>query len=633
MPLRAGKTYGIPGRGVVSTKRKTYSGKGKGPAGTRKVKAPTAATTPTVTTPPAGQVTTQNFASPRAASQARRQARSSQRRVKRIERLQAQAEGFHRRTQQRVSERLPQPSAAALRKRDASISPKTVISSKPLGGTRPKDPSRQARSEAPPSYKPPKFQGGTVVASKPLSGAVDRMVHERPLGYKPSKFKGAKTAGAPSYRELIKADKAGKLRANRKGYVTTPAVRKVSGALKRLESKAKQSDAPLPGLTAQQSKVARTVLRRGVKVGATRKERLAAAETGLVESHFENLPSGDADSEGWRQERTSIYGTGPTGPRNVKRSADRFYKELRTDPGAATAPTAGLAAQAAQGSTFPQRYDERKPEANAIVKAFERGGLSKADQRRLLVARSKARGLGLKTVAPTVGPPPKQVVTRFKAIKKAAAALTSRHIPYVWGGGHGSIESAPSGLDCSGAVSWVLNKAGILKTPLTSGSMGEVLKPGPGAVTVFYNAEHTFMKIGNEYWGTSVGDSGAGGLGPHPAPSVDYLAQYNVGHVPGLGKKQALQLGFSPTASESFPGMTISSSGTTATINPDAGSTQEKAGFSKSPIKLTQAQKAHRTLKKLEQVGAGLSEKPSEGSESKASVLTGLERAYGKKAV
>lgn len=596
MPLRAGNTYVIPGRGVVNTKRKTYSGKGKRPAGTRKVKAPTAATTPTVTTSPSGQVTSQNFASPRAASQAKRQVRSSERRVRRIERQQAAVLGFHRRTQQRASDRLPQPSTSSLRKREASIATKAVISSR-LGG-----------------------QSGLATPRSPA--------------YKPPKFQGAETAGTPSPKELRSAQRSGTLRENARGYVTTPAVRKTAGTLKRLESRARRSNGPLPGLTPQQSKVARTVLRRGVKADATRRELLAAAETGLVEApNFENPAGGDADSEGWRQERTSIYGTGPTGPRNVKRSADRFFEEIRTDPGAATAPTAGAAAQAAQGSAYPERYDERKPEANAIVKAFERGGLKPAQQRKLAQTQVKARKLGLKVSdASSLGPAPKQIVTRFKAIKKAAAALTSRHIPYVWGGGHGSIESAPSGLDCSGAVSWVLNKAGILKTPLTSGSMGEVLKPGPGAVTVFYNGEHTFMKIGNEYWGTSVGDSGAGGLGPHPAPSASYLAQYNVGHVPGLGKKQALQLGFSPTASESFPGMTISSSGTTATINPDAGSTQEKAGFSKSPIKLTQAQKAHRTLKKLEQVGAGLSEKPSEGSESKASILQQLEATYGKKA-
>jgi cell wall-associated NlpC family hydrolase len=576
-PTRKGTT-------TYSPKTRSYSGTGTKPKGAKIRRTPTTV----VTTSPTGKVTTSGFSTPHAAVQAKQRSQAARRRVSRIEAQQASALGFHRRTQQRASEatqRVPESYAK--------------LASLGVAGSGPKVRGTQALT---PSYKPPKFQG-------------------------------AKTAGTPSLKELQVADKQGKIRLNKRGYVTTPAVRRVSSSLKRLEAKARQSNGPLPGLTPQESHVARTVLRRGVKTDATKKELLAAAETGLVEApNFENPAGGDADSEGWRQERTSIYGMGPQGPRNVKASADRFYKEIRADPGASTAPTAGMAAQAAQGSAFPERYDEVKPEANAIVKAFQRGGLKPKQQATLEKTRARARVLGLRTADVGQGPAPKQVVTRFKAIKAAAGALTKRHIPYVWGGGHGSIESAPTGLDCSGAVSWVLNKAGILKTPLTSGSMGEVLKPGPGAVTVFYNAGHTFMKIGNEYWGTSVGDSGSGGLGPHPAPSQSYLAQYNVGHVPGLGKKQALQLGFSPTASESFPGMTLSASGTTATVDPSATATRDKPGFSKSPIKLTPNQKAHRTLKKLEQVGAGLSEKPSEGSESKASVLKQLEATYGKKA-
>lgn len=588
MPLRTGNTYVIPGRGVVNTKKKTFSGKGRAPGGTKKVKAPTLAETPTVTSSHGRIISTSGFSSPQAAFQAKRQARSSQRRVRRIEAQQASALGFHRRTQQRASETAPR-------------TPESHVKLASLG-------KMATQERAPTSHLP---------------------------SYKPPKFQGAKTAGTPTLQELQSAKQSGSLRTNTQGYVTTPAVRKTAGTLKRLETKARRSNSPLPGLTAQQSKVARTVLRRGVKAHVRRKDLLSAAETGLVEApNFENPAGGTADSEGWRQERTSIYGTGPQGPRNVNASAGRFFKELRTDPGAATASTAGMAAQAAQGSAYPERYDEVKPQANAIVKAFERGGLKPAQQRKLAQTQVKAQKLGLSVSgASQVGPAPKKVVTRFKVIKAAAGALTKRHIPYVWGGGHGSIESAPSGLDCSGAVSWVLNKAGVLKTPLTSGSMGSVLKPGPGVVTVFYNADHTFMKIGNEYWGTSVGDSGAGGLGPHPAPSASYLAQYSVGHVPGLGKKQALQLGFSPAASESFPGMTLSASGTTATVDPSATATRDKPGFSRSPIRLTPSQKAHRTLKKLEQVGAGLSEKPSEGPESKASILAGLERKYGKAAV
>lgn len=193
--------------------------------------------------------------------------------------------------------------------------------------------------------------------------------------------------------------------------------------------------------------------------------------------------------------------------------------------------------------------------------------------------------------APMVHASPQQV-SRFKAVKSAASKLTSGHIPYVWGGGHGGFTNPKGGLDCSGAVSAVLHSAGVLKTPLTSGAMGSVLKPGPGAVTVYYNDGHTFMKIGDKYWGTSVGDSGSGGLGPHPNPSGSYLSQYNVGHVPGLGKQVATALGIKLTGGGSAVSSSSSSGGgggggTTAHFG--GGAVKGAPGFSDKPIKALSA--------------------------------------------
>lgn len=613
MPFVAGRLGRSPvsyptrkGTTTYNPKTRSYSGPGTKPKGAKIRRTPATV----VTTSPSGHITTSGFSSPRAAAQAKQRSRAVSRRVSRIERQQAAALGFHRRTQQRASERPPQPSAAALRKRDAPISTKTVISSK-AGG-------RSAEVRA--SLAPP-----------------------RPPSYKPPKFQGVKTAGTPSLKELQVADKQGKIRLNKAGFVTTPKIRRVSSSLKRAEKKAAHATPQIHGLRTRAQEEFAEEFSRHSKVPPK-----LAGEWTLQES------GGSSAGAGGQAGRHNQLGVGyPAHPTSFSESP--YFNTTAKRAGRASAKwlegkIGGAygykAAPSITGISKLAKAHAPESEIRAYIEGPSAWGTGHIAQsgisvtpgnpkalQRLRHAQLKARKLGLKVSdASSLGPAPKQVVTRFKAIKKAAAALSSRHIPYVWGGGHGSIESAPTGLDCSGAVSWVLNKAGILRTPLTSGSMGEVLKPGPGAVTVFYNPEHTFMKIGDEYWGTSVGDSGAGGLGPHPAPSASYLAQYNVGHVPGLGKKQALQLGFSPTASESFPGMTISSSGTTATINPDAGSTQEKAGFSKSPIKLTRAQKAHRTLKKLEQVGAGLSEKPSEGSESKANVLRDLERTYGKKA-
>ena len=442
---------------------------------------------------------------------------------------------------------------------------------------------------------------------------------------KPKTFQGHPTAGTPTLKSLRSAASSGTLKLNKAGFQTTPQVRKVASDVKQLRSKAVKAG-PLPGLGPEESRVARKVLKTGAKLGATKKEKLAAAETGLVESGFKNLSYGDADSAGWRQERSMYY----PNPTNVKASAKRFFTETKTDTGGGRGrgETAGQLAQTVQASAFPERYDEHKPEAAAILHAFNKGTLKPAQQKKLQQAQQKAKGLGLTNLmasaSKNVGPAPKKVVTRFKAAKQAMKEVQG--LPYVWGGGHGSPTSSPTGggLDCSGAVGYVLNKIHAMKGSATSGDMGRFLKPGPGLLTVFYNGEHTFLRLGNEYWGTSVGDSGAGGLGPHPTPSASYLASYNVGHVPGMGKKQLLQMGFKAQASQSFPGMTLSSSGTSATINPGAGATQSKPGFSKQPIQLTPRQKYHRITKKLEKVGIG----GEPATEEISPTLKALERKY-----
>lgn len=198
------------------------------------------------------------------------------------------------------------------------------------------------------------------------------------------------------------------------------------------------------------------------------------------------------------------------------------------------------------------------------------------------------------------GPPPKKVVKRFKAIKTLAAEIAKQHIPYVYGGGHnGGMPDPSEGLDCSSSTVYLFRRAGVKVPNITSGQFGNYFPTGPGAVTIFYNPTHVFLRIGNEYWGTSAGDNGHGGLGPHPAPSKAYLAQYSVAHVPGLGKKQALELGFHDLAggsegAPSFPGITFSNGGTTATITEGEGTKVGKPGFSSKPIQLTPLQRYNR---------------------------------------
>jgi hypothetical protein len=67
--------------------------------------------------------------------------------------------------------------------------------------------------------------------------------------------------------------------------------------------------------------VIQEILRQGRR--QPRKYVKAALETGKVESGFRNLPGGDADSQGWRQERASLY----SNPTNLRASVARFFRE------------------------------------------------------------------------------------------------------------------------------------------------------------------------------------------------------------------------------------------------------------------------------------------------------------------
>jgi cell wall-associated NlpC family hydrolase len=65
---------------------------------------------------------------------------------------------------------------------------------------------------------------------------------------------------------------------------------------------------------------------------------------------------------------------------------------------------------------------------------------------------------------------------------------------YKWGGGREQLED--TGYDCSGAVSYVLIKAGLLKSPLSSTGFTKYGTAGPGRwVTVYAKKGHVFIKI------------------------------------------------------------------------------------------------------------------------------------------
>jgi hypothetical protein len=99
-------------------------------------------------------------------------------------------------------------------------------------------------------------------------------------------------------------------------------------------------------------------------------------------------------------------------------------------------------------------------------------------------------------------------------VKKAIwAGDQIRLKPYAVGGGHGKWKD--SAYDCSGAVSYVLHAAGLLKVSEDSGEMESWGSRGLGQwITVYTNPGHAFVEIAGIRLDTSrEGD-------PHPAPGT-----------------------------------------------------------------------------------------------------------------
>lgn len=119
------------------------------------------------------------------------------------------------------------------------------------------------------------------------------------------------------------------------------------------------------------------------------------------------------------------------------------------------------------------------------------------------------------------------------AVARAVAAANElQGKPYVWGGGHRTLNDR--GYDCSGSVSYVLHKAGLLRAPLTSKSFQSFGAPGPGRfITIYVSGNHVFMSICGLRFDTS--DYGANrGDGPKWRPTARSFSGFQVRHIPGL---------------------------------------------------------------------------------------------------
>ena len=103
--------------------------------------------------------------------------------------------------------------------------------------------------------------------------------------------------------------------------------------------------------------------------------------------------------------------------------------------------------------------------------------------------------------------------------------------PYILGGGHRRLEDV--GYDCSGSVSYVLIKAGLLHEVLNSARMEDYGQPGPGRyVTIWVKpGHHVFMTICGLRLDTSGGSVAEG---PRWRTTARSVQGFTPRHPPGL---------------------------------------------------------------------------------------------------
>jgi hypothetical protein len=120
--------------------------------------------------------------------------------------------------------------------------------------------------------------------------------------------------------------------------------------------------------------------------------------------------------------------------------------------------------------------------------------------------------------------------TAPKRVKRAIAAANriTRH-PYRYGGGHATFKD--TAYDCSGAVSYVLHGARVLRHPRDSTGFTSYGQSGKGRwISVYANAGHAYMVVA----GLRFDTSGNGEDGPRWRPEPRSGSAYTVRHPPNM---------------------------------------------------------------------------------------------------
>jgi peptidoglycan hydrolase-like protein with peptidoglycan-binding domain len=100
--------------------------------------------------------------------------------------------------------------------------------------------------------------------------------------------------------------------------------------------------------------------------------------------------------------------------------------------------------------------------------------------------------------------------------------------PYVYGGGHGSFQSA--GYDCSGSVSYALHGGGLLSSPEDSTALESYGEAGPGQhITIYANSEHAFMVVDGKRFDTVAQQEGGSRWSSSMTSTSSYVARHPAG--------------------------------------------------------------------------------------------------------
>lgn len=206
------------------------------------------------------------------------------------------------------------------------------------------------------------------------------------------------------------------------------------------------SGSPLPDgstLNAQQFANASIIVAVAQQMGATTRGAVDAVTASFTESRLVNVPGGDQDSLGLFQQRPSQGWGTPAQILDPIFATTQFFDHLLGVPGWQSLSPAE-AAQAVEGSAFPDRYQAWVQPATQLVAGLSGSGACTNADATSQVAVALPAGFSLPAGTP---------LPVIAAIQFAVAQLGK---PYVWGA------IGPSGYDCSGLTMQAYAAAGVL---------------------------------------------------------------------------------------------------------------------------------------------------------------------------